>query len=166
MAPDGVEEADYESDPEELKRSLAARRREASDDEDENRGEKIQSADNDSDQSDEQSAVVEFDNDADEGLRIEGDDSYDEEDEEEEGDYGEDDDNNMEYKTTSIAGEAEPKGVEAETEDSVVDGEEPKQKEPFAVPTAGAFYMHDDRFQEMDAAPNRYYYMILFFSPH
>ncbi|KAF3515780.1 hypothetical protein DY000_02062054 [Brassica cretica] len=68
MAPDGVEEADYESDPEELKRSLAARRREASDDEDEN---------------------------------------------------------------------------------------QPKQKEPFAVPTAGAFYMHDDRFQEMDTAPNR-----------
>jgi hypothetical protein len=23
-----------------------------------------------------------------------------------------------------------------------------KESEPFAVPTAGAFYMHDDRFQE------------------
>ncbi|KAJ4884810.1 CASC3/Barentsz eIF4AIII binding [Raphanus sativus] len=140
MGPDVVEEADYESDPEELKRSLATRRREASDDEDENRGE-IQSADVDSD---EQSAVVEFDNDADD---IEGDDSYDED-----GDYGEVDEEKMEYKTTSVAGKAEPKG----TEDCVVvDGEEPKQKEPFAVPTAGAFYMHDDRFQELDAAPNR-----------
>ncbi|KAF8117929.1 hypothetical protein N665_0008s0266 [Sinapis alba] len=146
MAPDGVEEADYESDPEELKRSLATRRREASDDEDENRGE-IQSADIDSDQ---QSAIVEFDNDADEGLHIQGDDSYDDEDDEE-GGYGEVDDN-MEYKTTRVAG----KGMEtAATEDSatdLVDGDEPKQKEPFAVPTAGAFYMHDDRFQEMDAA--------------
>ncbi|CAH8378920.1 unnamed protein product [Eruca vesicaria subsp. sativa] len=145
MAPDGVEEAEYESDPEELKRSLATRRREASDDEDENLGE-IQSADIDSD---EQSAIVEFDNDAGEGLHVEGDDdSYD--DEEEEGDYGEVDDN-MEY----VAGKGEPKGVEAAREDSVVDGEEPKQKEPFAVPTAGAFYMHDDRFQEFDAPPNR-----------
>ncbi|KAG2324571.1 hypothetical protein Bca4012_039073 [Brassica carinata] len=151
MAPDGVEEAEYESDPEELKRSLAARRREASDDEDENNRGEIQSADI---YSDEQSAVVEFDNDADEGLHIEGDDSYDEEDEEEEGDYGEVDDN-MEYKTTRVAGKAEPKGMESGTEDSVADGDEPKQKEPFAVPTAGAFYMHDDRFQEMDAVSNR-----------
>ncbi|KAJ0256726.1 Protein MLN51 [Hirschfeldia incana] len=150
MAPDGVEEADYESDPEELKRSLATRRREASDDEDENLGE-IHSADIDSDE--QKSAIVEFDNDADEGSHIEGDDSYDED---EEGDYGDDDEDSMEYnKTTSVDGKAEPKGMEAVTEDSVVDGEEPKQKEPFAVPTAGAFYMHDDRFQEMDVAPNR-----------
>ncbi|XBI18018.1 protein MLN51 homolog [Aegilops tauschii subsp. strangulata] len=36
-------------------------------------------------------------------------------------------------------------GAEAEAE---ADGEEKKEQEPFAVPTSGAFYMHDDRFQE------------------
>lgn len=29
-----------------------------------------------------------------------------------------------------------------------VEEEEKKENEPYAVPTAGAFYMHDDRFQE------------------
>ncbi|KAL5229308.1 hypothetical protein ABZP36_017573 [Zizania latifolia] len=40
---------------------------------------------------------------------------------------------------------AEVEGAEAEAEG---DGEEKKEHEPFAVPTSGAFYMHDDRFQE------------------
>uniref|UniRef100_A0A0D9V2J3 Btz domain-containing protein n=1 Tax=Leersia perrieri TaxID=77586 RepID=A0A0D9V2J3_9ORYZ len=39
----------------------------------------------------------------------------------------------------------EGEGEEAEGEG---DGEEKKEHEPFAVPTSGAFYMHDDRFQE------------------
>ncbi|VAH77285.1 unnamed protein product [Triticum turgidum subsp. durum] len=48
-------------------------------------------------------------------------------------------------------GEADEKpgeeGAEAEAE-AEADGEEKKEQEPFAVPTSGAFYMHDDRFQE------------------
>lgn len=141
MAPDGVEEPEYESDPEELKRSLATRRREASDDEDDHEKPQV-----DSDQSDEESGIVESDND---GLRIEededGGDSYDEEDEEEDLD-------------NDAAGK--PKGAEDTTEDSATDLVEQKKKEPFAVPTAGAFYMHDDRFQEMDAASNRFSFLL------
>ncbi|VVA95952.1 unnamed protein product [Arabis nemorensis] len=118
MAPDGVEEADYESDPEELKRSLATRRREASDDEEdtETRGGN-QRPEIDSDDNDEEEGGFPID-----GLDTDG------------------------------------RNGEDATEDSatdLVDGEEQKKKEPFAVPTAGAFYMHDDRFQEMDAASNR-----------
>ncbi|MQM06931.1 hypothetical protein Taro_039762 [Colocasia esculenta] len=35
------------------------------------------------------------------------------------------------------------------------EGEERKQNEPFAVPTAGAFYMHDDRFRENGGGRHR-----------
>ena len=31
-----------------------------------------------------------------------------------------------------------------------------KKNEPFAVPTSGAFYMHDDRFQDNAGARHRY----------
>ena len=42
-------------------------------------------------------------------------------------------------------------------EDSVEDhSEEKKENEPFAVPTAGAFYMHDDRFRDNAGARQRY----------
>ena len=42
-------------------------------------------------------------------------------------------------------------------EDSVEDhSEEKKENEPFAVPTAGAFYMHDDRFRDNAGACQRY----------
>ncbi|CAH2068013.1 unnamed protein product [Thlaspi arvense] len=149
MAPDGVEDADYESDPEELKRSLAARRREASDDEDEGfKDEKRGGNQGAAIDSDEQ---AESDND--------GGDSYDDD---EEGDYGEVDDD---IADNGKPGVSQSKGVEVdgrngedateETAADVVEGEEQKQKEPFAVPTAGAFYMHDDRFQKMDAGTNR-----------
>ena len=37
------------------------------------------------------------------------------------------------------------------------EGEEgKKENEPFAVPTAGAFYMHDDRFRESSGGRHRY----------
>lgn len=40
--------------------------------------------------------------------------------------------------------------------DGVVPGEENKPNEPYSVPTAGAFYMHDDRFRDnAAAAPHR-----------
>jgi hypothetical protein len=44
-------------------------------------------------------------------------------------------------------------------EDSAeVNTEEKKENEPFAVPTAGAFYMHDDRFRDNSGARQRYLY--------
>lgn len=172
MAPDAAEEPDYESDPEELNRSLATRRRVASDDEDEGlKDDDEKPVPNQilSDLSDEQSGIVEshlYDD------QIDGD-SYDEEEDEDDGDFGEVDDH-VEYiavnDNTSVAGK--PKAIEADgtngedvTQDSatdLVDGEDQKKKEPFAVPTAGAFYMHDDRFQEMDAGSNR----LTMFSTH
>lgn len=39
-------------------------------------------------------------------------------------------------------------GEKAVVEGEEADGEEKKEQEPFAVPTSGAFYMHDDRFAE------------------
>lgn len=167
MAPDGVEEAEYDSDPEELKRFLAPRRREEASDDEELEGLKDDDHNRVGNQidSDQQSyGIAESDDDADQGLLIEGD-SYDEEDEE--GDFDELDDD-IEYITdkdkTAVAGNLKGNGEDA-TEDSatdLVDGEEPKKKEPFAVPTAGAFYMHDDRSQEMDTASNR---LTIFFTP-
>ena len=40
-------------------------------------------------------------------------------------------------------------------------GEEKKENEPFAVPTAGAFYMHDDRFRDHAGGRHRYCHRIL-----
>jgi len=156
MAPDGVEDSDYESDPDELNRSLATRRREASDDDEDDEEaddhDKLRAAIQI--HSDEHSGVVAVDSDDNEGLHIE--DSYgDDDDEEEDGDYGQVDDH-VEYiadnnDKTIVAGN----GTDDSAATDLVDGEEQKKKEPFAVPTAGAFYMHDDRFQELDAASNR-----------
>lgn len=41
-------------------------------------------------------------------------------------------------------------------ENQAGDEERKKENEPFAVPTAGAFYMHDDRFRDNAGARNRY----------
>ena len=143
MAQADAGEQEYESDPEELKRSLATRRREASDDEDEDEDDeevKNQRAEieSDSDQSDER---VDNDNDK---KGEDGEDSY----EEEEGDdeYREleevDDDKRSKPAEDDAAGR--------------VDGEEDKEKQSSAVPTGGAFYMRDDRFQELSAGRSRY----------
>ncbi|EOA34989.1 hypothetical protein CARUB_v10020081mg [Capsella rubella] len=103
MAPDVVEDPDYDSDPEELNRSLATRRRQASDDEDDNLAGNLT-------HSDDQTGILDSD----------------------------------------IDDHALP-----EDDHDSEDLEEQKKKEPFAVPTAGAFYMHDDRFQPLDTASNR-----------
>ncbi|XP_009110496.1 protein MLN51 homolog isoform X2 [Brassica rapa] len=130
MAQADAGEQEYESDPEELKRSLATRRREASDDEEEEDEEvKNQRAEIDSDFG--QSA------DNDENKSDDGEGSYDEE---EEGD-DDDDDKRSKPAEDDAAGN--------------VDGEEDKEKQSSAVPTGGAFYMHDDRFQELSAGRSR-----------
>lgn len=41
-------------------------------------------------------------------------------------------------------------------EDQAEDQVEKKENEPYAVPTAGAFYMHDDRFRDNVGGRNRY----------
>ncbi|KAK6284584.1 hypothetical protein POUND7_003536 [Theobroma cacao] len=199
MATAGEEDVEYESDPEEVKRSLAMRRREAaSDDEEGERGEdKNTKARMDrravihSEESDGQGGAADYDDD-DEELDLE-------EDEEEEGAYDEEEEEEEEIdeEETEEVGKGEMKGnVERTGEDveeavvgdgsrNVEDGleinnniingnnnnnynnnnnnnnnnhlgeedededeEEKKENEPFAVPTAGAFYMHDDRFRD------------------
>ncbi|KAG2319854.1 hypothetical protein Bca4012_053893 [Brassica carinata] len=136
-------EQEYESDPEELKRSLATRRREASDDEDEDdeevKNQRAAEIDSDSDQSD---GLV----DNDENKSGDGEDSYEEEEEEEDDDDDDDDDRKVNLMKKS-----------GEDDDAAghVDGEEDKEKQSSAVPTGGAFYMHDDRFQELSAGRSR-----------
>ncbi|XP_076930943.1 protein MLN51 homolog [Bidens hawaiensis] len=147
------EEDEYDSDPEQAKLSLTMRRRmEASDEEEED-------DDDDDDvvsdarvrvrvsdyESDGQGAAAEYDDDDDDDEEEEEEELELVEDEEDEGvietvvirsvDRFDDDDNN------NRSGGVE----EGEGEGRV---EEKKENEPFAVPTAGAFYMHDDRFRD------------------
>lgn len=171
MAREG-EEADYESDPEEAMLPLTMRRREASDDEegDVERREKKPAArvGTGSDvESDGQGGAEAYD---DEESEI------DEEVEEEEEDV-DDGLEEVEFEERRSGGrvdvgEGEVAAVAAA--DSGVEGrrsvgesgagshgsdqggeEEKKENEPFAVPTAGAFYMHDDRFQENGSGRHR-----------
>ncbi|XP_023645164.1 protein MLN51 homolog isoform X2 [Capsella rubella] len=131
MATADAGEPEYESDLEEMNRSLATRRREASDDDSDaadDRDVHNQRAEIDSDLSDEHIASVKYDNEED------GEDSY----EDEEGGALDND------KMSSVVKDA-----------GDLDGEEAKEKQQAAVPTGGAFYMHDDRFQEMAAGGNR-----------
>ncbi|KAF8106128.1 hypothetical protein N665_0147s0081 [Sinapis alba] len=144
MAPGDAGEPEYESDPEELKRSLATRRREASDDDEDS--EAIRSRrdeiDSDSDQSGEH-----VDND--ENKLEDGEDSDEEEEEGDDDEYKEHEDVNDDDKKSSMmkSGEDDAAGR--------VDGEEDKEKQSSTVPTGGAFYMHDDRFQELSAGRSR-----------
>ncbi|CAL0324137.1 unnamed protein product [Lupinus luteus] len=149
-----VEEDDieYESDPEDAKRSLAmSRRREASDDEDDNG---MDSTPNrrvtHSDESEGEGGVADYDDDEEE-LEDEGveEEVYEERGIEEEG---------GDVNGTVLLKDSESADVNTplEEEDSGnKDGEEKKENEPFAVPTAGAFYMHDDRFRDNAGAGNR-----------
>ncbi|KAL4334999.1 hypothetical protein GQ457_07G031960 [Hibiscus cannabinus] len=172
------EEVDYESDPEEAKRSLAMRRREAaSDDEEGERGEANntvarvdQRAVIHSDESDDQGGAADYDDEVEE-LDLE----EDEEVEDGEEVYDEVEEEFDEEELEEVRKGELPGNVDGTGEDVngvvVVDGsrnvdegvginnndnnhvgeegeEEKKENEPFAVPTAGAFYMHDDRFRD------------------
>lgn len=171
MAAAGEEEVEYESDPEEVKRSLGMRRRDAASDDEEGDVQDAQpgmdrKAVTESDESDGQGGAGEYDEEDDEDEEyLEEEEVYD--DEEEEIDKGE------ENGKGKIQGNGE-RGGEGPTEatlmnERIIDGirnvedtleshdenrvgeeeeEEEKEHEPFAVPTAGAFYMHDDRFRE------------------
>ncbi|KAA3455543.1 Protein CASC3 [Gossypium australe] len=154
------EEVEYESDPEEVKRSLAMRRREAaSDDEDNNTEPRM-----------DRKTVVHSDESDGQGEELDLEESYDEEEEEEE----EIDEEGAEKGGKTVLqrnldeiGEDLKEAVVRDVNWSYTDEEEVdveindnndnhveekdekgKENEPFAVPTAGAFYMHDDRFRE------------------
>jgi hypothetical protein len=51
--------------------------------------------------------------------------------------------------------DGEKDGEEGAAEGKAEGQEEEKEQEPFAVPTSGAFYMHDDRFQEENRGRRR-----------
>lgn len=165
------EEVEYESDPEEAKLSLKMRRRVASDDEEEegeSRREKPIRRIEDS-EGESEGAAAEYEDELDEDEEdYEEDEDYVEEEIEEAG-YEERGDRRgvggvvaadveiaVVGKVVGDGAMVEEKGVKEEvTEvngDSNVDGGdhegEKKVIEPYAVPTAGAFYMHDDRFRD------------------
>ncbi|KAF8400762.1 hypothetical protein HHK36_014062 [Tetracentron sinense] len=165
---DVEEEAEYESDPEEAMLPLTMRRREASDDEEEEGEERDKPLRTDprvevgsDSESDGQGGAPAY---GDEESEIE-----EEEDEEEE----ELEEAEQEYEERGIEGGGEAREVEAEVVpgsdvgEGRSDGdrtgfhgknqaeEEKKENEPFAVPTAGAFYMHDDRFRDSGGGRHR-----------
>lgn len=185
MAGVGEEGVDYESDPEEAKLSLKMRRREASDDEEETGGEREKQERRekpprriDSDgELEEQGGVAEYDEE--EGEESEYDEEYEEEyvdEEEEEYDEGRapvgEEEGVGEHPTEATVAEGSSEVIEEgltaegtglnEGVDGDNDGnlqrelEEKKENEPYAVPTAGAFYMHDDRFRDNARGRQRY----------
>ncbi|KAK8581239.1 hypothetical protein V6N12_071473 [Hibiscus sabdariffa] len=187
MATMGEEELEYESDPEEAKRSLAMRRREAACDDEEGEREEANNTEArvdrraviHSDESDGQGGAADYDDDEEE-LNLEEDEEVEEVYDEEEGEF--DDDEAVEIRKGELQGNVERTGEDVK-EAVVVDGnrnvdegveinnndnnhvgeegeegegeEEKKENEPFAVPTAGTFYMHDDRFRDNVGARQR-----------
>ncbi|XP_077212111.1 protein MLN51 homolog isoform X1 [Tasmannia lanceolata] len=166
MAVEG-EEAEYESDPEEAVLQLATRRREASDDE-EGEGEERENQTRidlrvgigSDGESDGQGGAP--------GYEYQEESEIEEEEEEEEEEFrdrvseggGGDNKDGGEIDVRALVpesgrdegrsgGEIEGFGGENEGE------EEKKESEPFAVPTAGAFYMHDDRFRDSGGGRHR-----------
>ncbi|KAK1358275.1 Btz domain-containing protein [Heracleum sosnowskyi] len=154
------DELEYESDPEESKMSLIARRRVASDDEDEederderDMGERVERDERDGremrervervSESESEGAVEEYDDESEEfdEEEVERDDEVEvEEGESEVKVVGEGDGGGEEFSGEKV----EEQGEEVVGEEKT----EKKENEPFAVPTAGAFYMHDDRFRD------------------
>lgn len=180
------EEIEYESDPEEAKLSLKMRRREASDDEEEEGGEIREKPPRRVDDSDVESegAAADYEDEFEEDYDVDG--EYAEEiEEEEEVGYEESGGGRDEDGVNAVPVERAEAGkdggvirelMEEKTvnndasefnnennniEDSQHEGEK-KEMEPYAVPTAGAFYMHDDRFR--DNAGGRHRYLLLFSS--
>ncbi|CAL5373631.1 unnamed protein product [Camellia sinensis] len=165
MAAAGEEEVEYESDPEEAKRLLRMRRREASDDEDEEERERplrridSRAAIGSDGESDGQGAAAEYD---DEESEIEEEELEEEEEEEVavEADVVEEGEHEVRGGKDSVEiGSEDEKELDGDAPRSVGESmellqgvnqveEEKKENEPFAVPTAGAFYMHDDRFRD------------------
>ncbi|GKV10139.1 hypothetical protein SLEP1_g21548 [Rubroshorea leprosula] len=180
MATAAEEEVEYESDPEESKRSLAMRRREAASDDEEgdakdDRPRMDRRAGVNSDESDGQGGAAEYDYEDELGVEDE-EEEYSEEEEEEiveepveeegEGDVQRNGERVVKgsmmatvLNETVVDGKRNVEDVPESHEGSHVgeeeEEEEKKENEPFAVPTAGAFYMHDDRFRDNARGRNR-----------
>ncbi|CAL0322026.1 unnamed protein product [Lupinus luteus] len=156
------EDVEYESDPEDAKRSLAMRRRREASDDEETEGEDDDGRDNNSDP-----RVIHSDDSEGEGGIADYDDEEEELEEEEEdegveeGVYEErvvEEEGGVLNGALVLAKDSDAIGVNTPLEEENSenkDGEEKKENEPFAVPTAGAFYMHDDRFRDNAGARNR-----------
>ncbi|XP_074312583.1 protein MLN51 homolog isoform X2 [Silene latifolia] len=162
---------DYESDPDEVKMSLKMRRREASDDEEHD--DDVEEINDDilhrtigavdsGGESDGQGAADDY-----EYEEEYYDDEYDEDSEVEEREIN----GGKMVEETVLAKEVsevevkvkeeeeeEKEKVEVAEVEAEAAGDEAAEKvvvEPFAVPTSGAFYMHDDRFRDMADGRNR-----------
>ncbi|GER40135.1 CASC3/Barentsz eIF4AIII binding [Striga asiatica] len=170
MAAAAAEEIDYESDPEEAKLLVKMRRRaEASDDEAENGGEIVEKPPRgvETDDSDgaSEGAAAEYEEDYDLDEYVE---EVEEANDDEEsgsvkefaavvgiGDAGEDGGLPEEEEETRV--KSDTGGINEDNlniEDREPEGEK-KEMEPYSVPTAGAFYMHDDRFRDSAGGRNR-----------
>ncbi|CAN6442165.1 unnamed protein product [Victoria cruziana] len=170
-AQDG-DEGEYESDSEAVV-PLALRRKEASDDEDgeeEERGRRRDrrvaiESDGDSDAEGRPAAYEE-----EEEVELEGEEEFEEEELLEEEDIGEGDyvGEGVAQEATRVVSRSGDEGTgDRENEASPAEqdfrgnnrtggpAEDKKENEPFAVPTAGAFYMHDDRFRDSGGARHR-----------
>ncbi|XP_010249834.1 PREDICTED: protein CASC3-like isoform X2 [Nelumbo nucifera] len=172
----GEEEAEYESDPEESM-PLGMRRREASDDDGDGEDrEKPPRADprtvvcSDA-ESDGQGGAPAYDEEESE-LEEEEEEEEEMEEEEEVEEIEEEEEEEYEERRRKGGHDAGELDAAAAVADSGVEGrrsgteplgfrgknqpeEEKKENEPFAVPTAGAFYMHDDRFRDNGGGRHR-----------
>ena len=179
MATNAVgENVEYESDPEEAKRSLTMRRREAASDDEDGEAEATDEREDrvPSDDSDGEGGVAEYDEEEEEEELEEEEEELDEVEEEVYEERG------VEEEGGGGGGAGGASGGAAGAEGSVVKesdvdvrpplegsaeahSEEKKENEPFAVPTAGAFYMHDDRFRDNAGARHRFvrcFFLILY----
>jgi len=153
---------EYDSDPEEATRPLTMRRREASDDE-EAEGEEVTDK-----REDGRVEVLSNDLDDEGGVEDYADDGDDVEEAEEELQEEEEEEVEEVYEEKGGSGGVEVEGsvvVAKESDDDVIPpledsvedlSEEKKESDPFSVPTAGAFYMHDDRFRDNAGTRNRF----------
>lgn len=127
---------DYESDPDDT--IVPMKRREASDDEDQE--ERLERRDR------------REDTESDEELDGQGGaDAYEDECEEDEEEYDEYEEEEMGEEVVDeemVVLKDSGKEADEDLEGSKKEGDEKKENEPFSVPTAGAFYMHDDRFRD------------------
>ncbi|CAM0881575.1 unnamed protein product [Alopecurus aequalis] len=135
---------EYVSDPDDALPEM--RRREASDDEGSEEGRRPPRARIDPDHDDDgQGAPEDYEGEVEED---DGEEYYDDLLEEEVGEGLEEDYDARAVPPKEVAAGQGEDGEKAGEEGEEADGEEKKEQEPFAVPTSGAFYMHDDRFAE------------------
>jgi CASC3/Barentsz eIF4AIII binding len=168
----GEKTEEYESDPEDSLLPAMRRREAASDDEEESDGgEDLPSKKNEPMTS--RNARSDGESDGQGGAEVYDDDDVDDYDEDEEEydelgveyehDLEEENGNNVVAgrRQGELEGENTEGNIEEKRDEENKEGEK-KENEPYAVPTSGAFYMHDDRFQENGRGGRRRYINIYF----